>query len=494
MAFNIQTAKSFVESSTSVTPIAEKPQGSILDRAKFFAEQKIIKPIETPEIPKPVKLFPSTMEMLSELQIDPLSLKNNPLDAIGAAWDSLKENVSRSVPQIAKQFTATQSAGEQLKGIAAIGHLVFSPISALFEGANKVPVLGSVSRLLSLPFIAAGEGAPKISDKIVDELPIPEDQKPDIKEGLGEIFALGAQLAAGKIMAVGASKTAELVKRFGEKDAKTIQDKANEFAQQAREPVPPDDGGGGGGGGTGQPLNIKELPLETKMGDIAEVAKQRGFEVPEFGVETPEPTIVPKKKFVEVPREQLPVKMEEAEKGVSALEARMKGIFETSNVKAAKAEAEARGLDISVYDKMSKPEQLRQSAKYVSRTPQYEVLEVLEGKREAPKGLLQNAIMLALEEKSLRDKNVDLAIKLASLRSTRMGQEISILTETGGLSPVSGMNEIIRARRGKTEKGLKQGETIQTKKTSAVKEIKTEQTKFQLKMSKVDEMLKSITC
>ena len=161
---------------------------------------------------------------------------------------------------------------------------------------------------------------------------------------------------------------------------------------------------------------------------------------------------------------------------------------------AAKAEAEARGLDVSIYDKMSKPEQIRNAAKYVEQTPQYKILEVLEGKREAPRDLLLNAIMLALEEKSLRDRNVDVAIKLASLRSTRMGQEISILTEIRGLSFVSGLNEIIRARRSVAEGKLKQGETIQTKKTSTVKEIKTEQTKLQIKMSEVSKLLNEITC
>ena len=200
------------------------------------------------------------------------------------------------------------------------------------------------------------------------------------------------------------------------------------------------------------------------------------------------------RKFVEVPREQLPVRIEGAEKGVSALEARMKGIFETENVKRAKAEAEARGLDISIYDKMSKPEQLNAAAKYVAKTAQKEILEVLEGKREAPKGLLHNAIMLALEEKSLRDKNVDLSIKLASLRSTRAGQEISILTEVGEISPVSGMDVIIRARREVATKKLGEGKTIQGEKVARVKDIKTEQTKLQMKMSEVEKLLSNIVC
>ena len=370
------------------------------------------------------KTFPSTAEILGELKIDPLSLKENPAETISSAWNTLKETVRQSAPKILNLITKTifptigitgiptkepsKVMGEQLEAAAAVGHLAFAPISALFEGANEIPVLGSVSRLISLPFVAVGEGASAISGKIVDELPIPDKDKENIKQGVQEITALAAQLALGKITHIAEKKVVELKTKFGERDGQTIVDKAQEFAEQAKEPVP-------------EAISAPKIAPEVAIELAARVK-------PEVEAEIIPKEVKPRRKFIEVPREQLPVRIEGAEKGVSALEARMKGIFETENVKRAKAEAEARGLDVSIYDKMSKPEQINAAAKYAARTSQKEVLEVLEGKREAPKGLLHNAIMIALEEKSLRDKNVDLAIKLASLRSTRAGQEISILT------------------------------------------------------------------
>jgi hypothetical protein len=201
----------------------------------------------------------------------------------------------------------------------------------------------------------------------------------------------------------------------------------------------------------------------------------------------------PTKKYIEVPRGQLPVKTG-GEKAVSSLEARMKGIFERQNVKKVEAEAKERNLDISFYEKMSKPEVLNAAAKFVAKTSQAKVLEILEGKAETPKGLLNNAIMLALEEKSLRDKNIDTAIKLASLRSTRYGQELSILTEVAELSPISAMDSIIRARRDVAEKKMKVGENIRTKKSEKVNEMKKEQTKADLKMEEVEKLLNSIVC
>jgi len=450
-----------------------------------------------PQQPKLVEKFPSTIKMLADLQIDPFSLKENPKEALKTTWNTLKDTLTQSAPKIANLFppvgitglsmskekkTPSEIIGKQLESGAAIGHLVFAPVSAFFEGANKIPVLGSASKLLSLPFLTMGETGTEVSNKIVDELPIEEKSRENIRQGMNEIFALAGQLALGKVMKIGENKIKELKTKFGEKDAKTITDKAQELAEQAKEIPPPE---------YREPLRIKDIPSTSRMGDIAEIAKQRGFETPEFGREPIEPK--PARKFIDVPREQLPVRTEGAEKGVSSLEARIKGVFETKNVEKAKIEAENRGLDISVYDRMSKPEQIREAAKYVSRTPQKEVLEVLEGKREAPKGLLHNAIMIALEEKSLRDKNVDAAIKLASLRSTRMGQEISILTEVANLRPdIKSMSEIIRARRDFAEK--KTGGKISQKAEKMKTEIKTEQTKLQLKMSEVSKLLEEITC
>lgn len=512
-------------------------------RLKLLVEKEKSKKV-TPEVPVAVKAFPSTLEMLAELQIDPLSLKADPSKAIGTAWETLKTTVSDSAPKIISQFTGKRTVGEQLKGIAAVGHLAFSPITALFEGVNEIPVLGSVTRLIGTAFVAAGEGSSGIAGKIIDELPIRDEaSKQEIKEGVQEITALAAQLALGKVTHIaekrllpserqarafredlkkenpelergserfipidfvrtndinkfikehGYEKAKEIVleslggersrlrERFGEKDSQTIVDKATELAERANEEIP---------------LDIKEIPLKTKMGDVAEAAKARGFEVPEFGVEAKEP--VQKRKFLDVPREQLPVRPIEtgvAEKGVSALEARMKGVASDQNVRMAKSEAEAKGLDVSIYDKISKPEQMKAAAKYVEQTSQREVLKVLAGEKPTPKGLLTNAIMLALEQRSLREKNVELAIKLASLRSTRMGQEISILTEVEGLSPVSGMDIIIRARVDRAKRGLKEGETLGTKKSSLVKEVKTEQTKLRLKISEAEKLLKEITC
>ncbi len=454
-----------------------------------------IKPL--PEPPKLVQRFPSTIETLAELQIDPLSLKEKPKETIKAAWEALKAPVSEVGKDIKDLFTGlktkrtTEKLGKELEVAAGIGGIFFSPISALFEGASKIPILGSVSKLMSIPFILLGETGKGVSDEIIKQLPIPEQAKSDIQEGMGEIFALATQIIGGmagaKTLKVGGEKYNELAKKYGEKEANIIIDKAQEWAEQAKEPIPTE---------LAKPkAELKSiLPSETPTrGEILPVEK--GLEPNKAIIPEAKPEIKPTKKYIEVPREQLPIKTPGAEKGVSKLESRMKGLFETKNVEKAKAEAEERGLDISIYDKMSKPEQLRMAAEFVNKNPQKKVLDILEGKEPTPKGLLHNSLMLALEEKAKLDKNVNLAIKLASLRSTRMGQELSILTEVSDIRPdIAKMSEIIRARKATAQRSLKEGETIEQKKVKMKSEIKAEQSKLQLKVSEFEKILNQIVC
>lgn len=138
------------------------------------------------------------------------------------------------------------------------------------------------------------------------------------------------------------------------------------------------------------------------------------------------------KRIVGVPRSQLPVG--EGKEKLSRLEARVTESLE-------KAPEDVRNL--STYQQMNKKEQIAKASKYVSESPD-EAMAVLRGEKEAPEGLLYNSIYVAMQNMAQGD--VALARKLASLRSTRYGKEISILTEIDPNSPVKIMKEIVEVR------------------------------------------------
>ena len=141
------------------------------------------------------------------------------------------------------------------------------------------------------------------------------------------------------------------------------------------------------------------------------------------------PEIKPKK--VKVPYEQLPVG--EGKEIASRLEKRI-----ISRLKKVPEE-----FQTATYRQMNKKEQIQKAVDYVVKNED-EAMQVLLGKKEPPKGLLHNSIFIAMEEKAKKD--ADLALKLASLRATRAGQEISILTEVDKNNPVKYLSDVVQSR------------------------------------------------
>jgi len=194
---------------------------------------------------------------------------------------------------------------------------------------------------------------------------------------------------------------------------------------------------------------------------------------PVIKVEKPTPEIKPKR--IKVPSEQLPVG--EGKELASRLEKR---IVERLS------KAPERYKTVT-YKQMNKAEQIKKAVDYVVKN-ESEAMEVLMGKKEPPKGLLYNSIFLAMEEKAKQD--TALAVRLASLRATRSGQEISILTEADKNNPVRFLSEIQRDRVkiiGGREKVVKYTKSL-------VKQGKKILSKNYLKVDEWENFIKSIQC
>lgn len=211
--------------------------------------------------------------------------------------------------------------------------------------------------------------------------------------------------------------------------------------------------------------NAKGTGTEIKPGNAEEgaigkeEASVRLRNANETGVEAGTQEIKPKVQRVKVSTEQLPVG--EGEKKASALEARIKEKLATVD--------ETQKNLISNYKEMNKKDQMKAAAEFVIEKGADEAIAVLKGEKPAPKGLLHNSIALALEEHATFANDADLAIKLASLRSTRAGQEISILTERDADSPVRYIQELQQRRIEALTQGKK---TVQEVTKAEVKKVK----------------------
>jgi len=175
-----------------------------------------------------------------------------------------------------------------------------------------------------------------------------------------------------------------------------------------------------------------------------------------------------KSQEVAVPREQLPVG--QGKEKASRLEARITKSLD-------KTPQEIKDQLGSTYTQMSKPEQIKKATDYITKKPS-EAMAVLRGEKEAPQGLLKNSIYVAMENSAHGDAG--LARKLASLESTRAGQELSILTEIDPNSPVKLMSDLVKVR----EEAFKK--RYRGKKVSEISEKVVKDIKSKVKVDKYD--------
>lgn len=135
---------------------------------------------------------------------------------------------------------------------------------------------------------------------------------------------------------------------------------------------------------------------------------------------------------------------------------------------------------------MNKAEQLTKDAELVVKDPK-SAMDMLKGKTPLPEGHTHTGIGLALEQEA--KINPKLATDLTSLRATRYGQELSLLTEADVHSPV----RYLRAMRQSKIEILGGEEKVQRTIQKKVKEGVAKIQKLSVKTD-WDSFIKSIEC
>lgn len=90
-------------------------------------------------------------------------------------------------------------------GVSTIG-AVFSPVSGAFSGAEEVPVVKYPAIALNYIFGKAGQAGGWVGGKVVDELPVSDQAKEQLRPAVEELSALLAQIALGKASAKATAK------------------------------------------------------------------------------------------------------------------------------------------------------------------------------------------------------------------------------------------------------------------------------------------------
>ncbi len=467
----------------------------------FQDEQKGIRPVskqpvgEVPTLLQGNTNFSGTLQSLVDLENNPLNLPTaETKNPFVAAWDSLKTSVENGAEKVAEYLiarTPSEKVGKLAGAVSGIAGSFFSPITALFEGANQVPVLGSVSKLISLPFQAAGEGGANIGGAVVDALPVSQQVKDNLKPGIQEIFSLAGQLALGrvgdvvfkatlpseraaakirteivsenpnvkaKLEAIPTNKINQLVETHGVTDAKTIIKEAIRFAEEKT-------------GGQTTPSMITETP-KTKLSQVVE---SQGADL-SYG------------KF-----QQDQVKPINQVEGVG--ETKVRTLAQGVEQNAIEKKLTAGFGDLPEYQSVNMKQQAQLASDLLTNDP-IKARKVAMGEEIAPQGIIPEAVFIALEDLAIKNGDVATLKELATaskltVEATTMGQRIRTLGERSPESPVGAITEIAKVRE---EVARKANKDITKAKESIKAEIRAEIQKNTPKIKTWEEFVKSIEC
>lgn len=488
--------------------------------------------------------LPSTLKTVNEINIDPLSLKADPKKAIGDYWNGIKDSVigaANNLTDVIEQSkkssdsTAADRANSALKLLSSTGGALLSPITSLFSAANDIPVLGTASKLISLPFEVLGDSGHDIAYPIVNSLPISKEAKNKIVQGVGDIVALAGQIVVGGKID---SAMGGLIEKYGAKDAKTIVEKAQEMADNNKSPeqiaqqvkdkiinqqepsihhgtengqLSVDENGNINfgtvkedivkfGGDTGEvisvpteKLNIKDFPTKAEMFDAASKDKQKyineGVDV--LRSDNHAIAIKPEKiaeitgKDISKPFKEMTIG--EVERGVSKvgkdIEARS---VEEKLTKGFNGTAE--------YDTVTIKEQAKLATDLVNSDIE-KAKRIISGDESIPSGLRERPLIDAMEEWAVKNDPSylkELANSPLVSETSKHAQELS-LGRGNPDSVLQKVKEIIKARTMKIEEKL-QGKSVTKAKKDIVEKIKKEKPIKKTTKQSLQDFIKSIEC
>ena len=179
--------------------------------------------------PEPVtgiaRVLPSTVETAKEIFHNGLSLGHSSIEAANIAWDSVKSGVNDAanawldaiygkVPTTSpgksqwSKRTNAEITGAYLTAIGKTMKAPFTALSSFFAVANSIPVIGTVSRIVTLPFEAIGDVNPKFVKGVIKGSPLPDEWKKAITPGLVTITTL----ALDTVAAIGLHAAGKMIK------------------------------------------------------------------------------------------------------------------------------------------------------------------------------------------------------------------------------------------------------------------------------------------
>jgi len=173
----------------------------------------------------------------------------------------------------------------------------------------------------------------------------------------------------------------------------------------------------------------------------------------------------------------------------------------TAKILAEDKDAFIEKYDLPTFNRMNQKTEMENAVKYVLENEEDALARFISG-RDAPDGTHSISLGLALQEKATATGDSDLAIRLASLKATRAGQDIALLRQSDPDDPFRAMGAIVDARREQVFRNLpakhRSGKTTDQAIASAVKEetdaLNKELDLTEIKLEDVKLLLNELDC
>lgn len=465
-----------------------------------------------------------------------ITSKDASAKAGGKVWADAVTDLSTRWNEFTNAWGTEEKSGVEREAATArlaMGgvNVFFAPISGTMKMLSPVPGVGYVADKVEQLFASIGGGAGAFAGDILDDLPIAEDKKKDLKPIVEETAAFMAMIAAGKageasyikvknnvntiltdLKSVDAQSVAGAIDRspYGTNPSINIKvqpeptkvpvtregtpkpQKVN-VRQAYDEPYIPDselpviDAGQGARTPTGMKTIQTEAPKSRPVkGDVTfEPIEQQNFSwnKPKAKEVSPREKYTPTEKQLELVPSAKP-------KGEVVTTKKKKSnngdTFQSETSVKFKNEAERRGFnttDVPVQERRTKITDWKNSDEFVGKNTE-RALNITKGNEAPPTGMMVEDIYKSLELKALKDGNVDLINELIPLRvGTEAGRGLQALSrETWSTNPVETARTIQNARAELI------GKELVAKERAKVKEIEVP------KQDAWDTFIKEITC
>lgn len=259
----------------TITPLSIKHQQNVVDTLGRM--QKTI-----------TNIAPGTSEYFNNLGTDPLHF-NKKLDlnkVIPDGINSIKNMFKTEWPKVSEYLkgykpiginlppTTTKDVKKQGEAFTGAANIGFSLVSALFEQADKVPILGAITSLITLPLTVSGEAVTATSNKVIESLPLQKQDKENLKAGITPLLALAAQIYVGGKLSP--KKVSELEKQYGPDGAKKLVETATNLSDQKKATNPSTQMSPEDVRGHVQATNLEGTPAGQTLLEAADKAEKEG--------------------------------------------------------------------------------------------------------------------------------------------------------------------------------------------------------------------------